>query len=49
MYEPYLIQEGYIQRTPRERTATEAAYKHLGLPYAINLFGKWIFFNVAQQ
>jgi Holliday junction DNA helicase RuvB len=28
--EPYLLQEGYIQRTPRGRTATEAAYKHLG-------------------
>ncbi len=28
--EPFLLQEGYIQRTPRGRTATEAAYKHLG-------------------
>jgi len=28
--EPYLLQEGYIQRTPRGRTATEAAYRHLG-------------------
>jgi Holliday junction DNA helicase RuvB len=28
--EPYLLQEGYIQRTSRGRTATEAAYKHLG-------------------
>ena len=28
--EPYLLQEGYIQRTPRGRTATESAYKHLG-------------------
>jgi Holliday junction DNA helicase RuvB len=28
--EPYLLQEGFIQRTPRGRTATEAAYKHLG-------------------
>ena len=28
--EPYLLQEGYIQRTPRGRTATEAAYTHLG-------------------
>ena len=27
--EPYLLQEGYIQRTPRGRTATESAYKHL--------------------
>lgn len=28
--EPYLLQEGFIQRTPRGRTATEAAYRHLG-------------------
>jgi Holliday junction DNA helicase RuvB len=28
--EPYLLQEGYIQRTPRGRTATETAYRHLG-------------------
>ncbi len=28
--EPYLLQEGYIQRTPRGRTATDAAYRHLG-------------------
>ena len=30
VYEPYLIQEGYIMRTPRGREATEIAYKHLG-------------------
>lgn len=30
LYEPYLIQEGYIMRTPRGRVATELAYKHLG-------------------
>jgi Holliday junction DNA helicase RuvB len=29
--EPYLIQEGYIQRTPRGRVATPLAYEHLGL------------------
>ncbi len=29
--EPYLIQQGYIQRTPRGRVATTAAYRHLGL------------------
>jgi len=28
-YEPYLIQRGFLQRTPRGRTATEMAYKHL--------------------
>ncbi len=30
VYEPFLIMEGYIQRTPRGREATELAYKHLG-------------------
>jgi Holliday junction DNA helicase RuvB len=30
VYEPFLIQEGYIKRTPRGREATELAYKHLG-------------------
>jgi Holliday junction DNA helicase RuvB len=30
VYEPFLIQEGYIKRTPRGREATEFAYHHLG-------------------
>lgn len=30
VYEPYLIQEGFIMRTPRGRQVTELAYKHLG-------------------
>ncbi len=30
VYEPFLIQEGYLMRTPRGREATELAYKHLG-------------------
>lgn len=30
VYEPFLIQEGYIMRTPRGREATEKAYRHLG-------------------
>jgi len=33
VYEPYLMQIGFLQRTPRGRIATEAAYRHLGLPY----------------
>jgi len=32
VYEPFLIQCGYIKRTPRGRVATKRAYKHLGLP-----------------
>lgn len=31
VHEPFLIMEGYIQRTPRGREATEKAYKHLGI------------------
>ncbi len=31
VYEPFLLQLGFIQRTPRGRTATERAYRHLGL------------------
>jgi holliday junction DNA helicase RuvB len=30
VYEPFLIQEGFIKRTPRGREATEKAYEHLG-------------------
>jgi Holliday junction DNA helicase RuvB len=31
VYEPYLLQQGFIQRTPRGRTVTEHAYAHLGI------------------
>ncbi len=31
VYEPYLIQEGFLVRTPRGREATELAYRHLGI------------------
>ncbi len=34
VYEPFLIQEGYIMRTSRGRECTELAYKHLGRSYA---------------
>lgn len=34
VYEPYLMQVGFVQRTPRGRVATRAAYEYLGLPYA---------------
>ena len=33
VYEPYLLQLGFISRTPRGRIALETAYIHLGLPY----------------
>lgn len=33
VYEPYLIQNGLLQRTPRGRIATRLAYEHLSIPY----------------
>lgn len=33
VYEPYLMQVGFLQRTPRGRVATRAAYEYLGLPF----------------
>ena len=30
--EPYLIQQGFMMRTPRGRLATQASYRHFGLP-----------------
>ena len=33
VYEPYLLQLGFISRTPRGRVALEPAYKHLGREY----------------
>jgi Holliday junction DNA helicase RuvB len=41
IYEPFLIQEGFLQRTPRGRVATERAYRHLRIahkPSAPTLF-----------
>jgi Holliday junction DNA helicase RuvB len=32
IYEPYLLQNGFLDRTPRGRTVTRRAYEHLGLP-----------------
>lgn len=32
VYEPFLVMEGFIQRTPRGREATPKAFKHLGIP-----------------
>jgi Holliday junction DNA helicase RuvB len=33
VYEPYLMQIGFLSRTPRGRCATRLAYEHLGIPY----------------
>ncbi|MBW6500465.1 MAG: Holliday junction branch migration DNA helicase RuvB [Bacteroidales bacterium] len=39
VYEPFLIKEGYLKRTPRGREATEHAYRHLGIQFGQNLNG----------
>ena len=33
VYEPYLMQIGFVSRTPRGRCVTRLAYEHLGIPY----------------
>ncbi len=53
VYEPYLIQSGFIKRTPRGRMATELAYKHTGRtgyhPEAPNLFNYQKISNPDEQ
>jgi holliday junction DNA helicase RuvB len=39
VYEPFLIKEGYLKRTPRGREATEHAYRHLGKQFGQNMPG----------
>ena len=38
VYEPYLLQIGFINRTPRGRVVTQKAYEHLGVSYQNSLF-----------
>jgi len=33
VYEPYLMQIGFLSRTPRGRCVTQRAYEHLGIPF----------------
>jgi Holliday junction DNA helicase RuvB len=42
VYEPYLLQIGFLNRTPRGRVATEASYKHLGIAAPKNLQEKLV-------
>lgn len=42
VYEPYLLQLGFLERTPRGRKATALAYNHLGLVPPAGLFWLWI-------
>jgi Holliday junction DNA helicase RuvB len=39
VYEPFLIKEGFLKRTPRGREATEHAYRHLGKQFGKNMNG----------
>jgi Holliday junction DNA helicase RuvB len=39
VYEPFLIKEGFLKRTPRGREATEHAYRHLGMKFRHDLNG----------
>jgi len=43
VYEPFLIKEGLIQRTPRGREVTDLAYEHLGIAKANTIEGKLLF------
>ena len=36
VYEPYLMQIGFLNRTPRGRCVTRLAYEHLGIPFSGN-------------
>lgn len=40
VYEPFLIKEGFLKRTPRGREATEHAYRHLGVIYRKDVNGR---------
>ncbi|NLJ42257.1 MAG: Holliday junction branch migration DNA helicase RuvB [Bacteroidales bacterium] len=40
VYEPFLIKEGYLKRTPRGREATEHAYRHLGRQFGRDMNGR---------
>lgn len=48
VYEPYLIQLGFLQRTPRGRIATRRAYEHLGVPYVDRLGGQATFLPMDE-
>ena len=47
LYEPYLIQIGFLQRTPRGRVASRTAYEHLGYPTARRARRRAVLITVA--
>ena len=46
LYEPYLIQEGYLKRTPRVREVTEKTYRYLGISLPEKLQQASVFYNI---
>jgi Holliday junction DNA helicase RuvB len=48
VYEPYLIQLGFLQRTPRGRIATKRAYEHMGISYPVSLSAQQALFQVEE-
>ncbi len=49
MYEPYLMQIGFLSRTPRGRCVTRLAYEHLGIPYRAPAASKSEQLNLFQS
>jgi Holliday junction DNA helicase RuvB len=49
VYEPFLIQKGFVQRTPRGRTATPLAYQHLRKIAPANTNSTQLTFNLSQE
>jgi Holliday junction DNA helicase RuvB len=47
VYEPFLIQEGFLQRTPRGREVTRKAYMHLGKRPGDNNFEGTLFTDIT--
>ncbi|MBR4865069.1 MAG: hypothetical protein IKU11_00165, partial [Clostridia bacterium] len=48
-YEPYLMQLGFLNRTPRGRCATPAAYQHLGIPMGNRDDGGQLSFDFGKR
>jgi Holliday junction DNA helicase RuvB len=48
VYEPYLIQLGFLSRTPRGRVATKRAYAHLGIRFPGDRAGQKVLFEVPE-
>ena len=49
VYEPYLMQLGFLSRTPRGRIATRLAYEHLGIPYHAAQASRATLFDTAAE